>query len=95
MLSPEEPARPHFTWNRSRKAGGVFYSRNRKAPRSRLGENRALPQNSMSAKYLISSNYPRCFFERGKERGPWAPVAVRDSRKVSRKVGGSRAVVSR
>ena len=33
-----EPARPHFTWNLSRKAGGVFFSRNRNVPRSRLGE---------------------------------------------------------
>jgi hypothetical protein len=44
MHSPEEPARPHFTWNLSRKAGGVLHSRNRNAPRSRLGETGPCPR---------------------------------------------------
>jgi hypothetical protein len=85
MHSPEEPARPHFTWSLSRKAGGVFHSRNRNAPRSRLGENRALPQNSMWAKYLISSNYPSCFFERLKDRVLGPLLTLRNSRKVTRR----------
>lgn len=43
------------------KAGGVFYSQNRKF-RSRLGETRPCSRFQCRPKYLILTDYPSCFF---------------------------------